>query len=167
MLRVLVEANHRGTVVLCAAADSGHHGREPYGIHIGTALQPPSQGWPQVQNFVDFCFPGDKEIIEAMAVPGLLSKNIELKSPNTLATAVASGVAALIIYCIRLLNPGTKVEVSVLKEIFQRTVRGRDRDSQFWILFEECQNLDSNEETVRAELQRLVDRFYAYFNYSL
>jgi hypothetical protein len=154
--QVFREADEKSIIIICATNQSEYSNLEGRMITIGSSL-PPQQGYNMlISNLADVCFPGEEEIL--IGRTGTSPKLTSLKSSHALATAVASGVAASILYCWQLLDYKFSVRTFDMRQIFKNTCRAGSLDSQFWIAFEKCQNLGSNEETSRAELHRLIER---------
>jgi hypothetical protein len=83
--------------------------------------------------------------------------NTNLNSPNAIATAVAAGVATLILCCSGLSKPEADKQQTPLsmERILRRTCPFGNRQSEFWTLFERFSNIDPSEAI--TGLQTLAD----------
>jgi hypothetical protein len=93
-------------------------------------------------DLVDFYFPGDKEIADK--IHGVMSQNRQLKSPHAMATAVASGVAALILSCVELVRSDVVQELrnpEYMKLALANTCGKDGKTSRFWTALEQDTDL--------------------------
>jgi hypothetical protein len=142
--KVLELANYRNVLIFRAAdildSNNTSYSDLDAGIRIGTTPDPKSgQMWRRLVEDADFSFPGEESLVESV-LGGVLS-DTKLKSPNTLATAVACGVATLILYCIRLVDDPEDTQYAMsrskMRKILGNTVIRDDgqRHSEFWRTF--------------------------------
>jgi hypothetical protein len=106
----LQRAENQGILIFRAAdiatSNSNSYTEIEAGIRIGTTPELPlGQIWrrtPVALDNAEFFFPAEESLIKSTL--RMDSDGVILKSPHTLATAVACGVAALILYCIRFIE---------------------------------------------------------------
>lgn len=105
------KALDRGIVVFCAAGDAGIFTDEEYPyefdrsriIRIGAATDD-GRPWERSgdTHSLDFIFPGCSVVSRNARLEGALPNDFHEKTGSSVATALAAGLAALILYCVRL-----------------------------------------------------------------
>jgi hypothetical protein len=156
---VVRDAEKQGALIFRAKdeVDVNSPGPTPWafpvrGFRIGTSSTFSHNEHPDL---VDFYFPGDKEIADK--IHSVMSPNRQLKSPHAMATAVASGVAALILSCVELVRSDVVQELrnpEYMKLALANTCGNDGKTSRFWTTLEDL-NLSKK---VGSSLERFVQR---------
>jgi hypothetical protein len=157
---VMKEAEEAGALIFRAKDEVDVNSPRPTpwafpvgGFRIGTSNAFSHNEHPDL---VDFYFPGDKEIADK--IHSVMSPNRQLKSPHAMATAVAAGVAALILSCTVLARPDVawKLRNSQEMKLALASTCGNDgKTSRFWTKFGE----DTNSGFRGREAERIVEMF--------
>ncbi|KAI2464187.1 hypothetical protein F4781DRAFT_425759 [Annulohypoxylon bovei var. microspora] len=121
-------AARKNILMFCAATDQGTYKDRTYPaasatkkiFKIGAAdASGAALKWVGDQSLVDFMFPGDKVVIERHDNPNV--KNYTPRTGSSVATALASALAAVILYCVQLANTkryaGRSNELSAYKSL--------------------------------------------------
>jgi len=166
----LREAADRNILMFCAARDQGLEQRQNPTwpakskvrsciFRIGAAI-PSGASWPWVEmNAVDFLFPG-AELRETR--PELVPPNMASVDGSSTATALASGLAALLLW---ILLEGNDKDLKTirkhekLKNILGR-VRGDNQYVQIWELFDD--SINSQTEGEVSTLKKMAKRLFSW-----
>jgi hypothetical protein len=143
-LKAAIDDAHRENILMfCAVSDQGrkaYHESYPgicgHIFRIGAATEA-ENFWERVEGpEVDFLFPGENVMVEAMDSISL--PNSKSLSGSSLATALAAGLAAQILYCVKIIAPESLIRVGSydgMNRVLHRLCRGGSRFPQVFTLF--------------------------------
>ena len=160
----VTRAATNGILMFCAASDGGAvtdhtfpaESRRDSVFKIGAATEEGKVWkWVGEQNHIDFIFPGDK-VVQDRYKPEALLRECNLLTGSSVATALAAGLAALVLDCVQLAASHYKNLLEKRENLNQRRPPQRDSSeaNQHFRSLEEETSLQQEKAKVDQEIER-------------